>query len=112
MIRFEVWDPNGILERRIFDDEKKASLYKSRVEKIHGRVFRMDKKFEDTPKTQLVPPEYIPVVLNLLPGDYITSKKGILMHSSMTGKTYLTKKVEVMPNGGFCALDEKVEIKC
>jgi hypothetical protein len=109
MIRYEVWDPAGVLETRSFDSEKEAYHYRSKLEKEHGRLFRMSKLFEEEPSKNLVPQEYVSVVLTALPGDHITSKKGVLMHSSMTDKTYLVRKLEVCENGRFCAI-EKTEV--
>ena len=110
MVRFEVWDPEGIVETLLITKEKAAILCKESMERRYDRVFRMRKIFDDGKMEEIVPPDYISVTLVALPGDIVTSKNGFLMHSSMTGKTYLTKKVEVMSNGGFCALDEKREI--
>jgi len=114
VVKYEVWDPAGIVDPVSFVDEKKADTYRARMEKSGKRIFRTRKIFEpgDGENKVIVPGEndYIRVTINALPGDLIRSKKGILTQSSMTGKTYRVKSFVILNNGGFEAR-EKEEIK-
>lgn len=54
--------------------------------------------------------EYDEVKVKLTKGDIITSKKGILSTSSLTGKSYLFFKAEYLGDGRWLALKkEEVE---
>ena len=60
-------------------------------------------------KCRSVVKEVVPVTLNVQDGDVITSKKGILMQSPLTGNKYLVKKVKVRGEG-FEVLSDKEEV--
>ena len=47
----------------------------------------------------------------ITPGDIVTSKKGFLSQSPMTGKFYVWKKAEHLGRGGWRVLSEKQEVE-
>jgi hypothetical protein len=49
-----------------------------------------------------------PIEIRAVKGDVITSKIGILMKSSMTNKFYRVKKLEVIGNGTFVAIQKEL----
>lgn len=50
------------------------------------------------------------VVLNISPGDIITSKTGILLTSPLTKKVYRWWKAEYLSNGGWRIIGKKEEV--
>lgn len=51
------------------------------------------------------------IEMNLSPGDVITSKKGILSKSSLTGKFYCWTKAEYLGNGLWRIIGGKKEVE-
>lgn len=51
------------------------------------------------------------VQIDLQPGDVISSKLGIVQHSSLSGSKYLVKKVKYVGNGLFMAIGDKTTIE-
>jgi len=109
MTSFEVWDPQGTILPVSFPDEKKANDYREKMEKNHGRTFRLRKIFSDGNEQYPDPPveDFRKISLNAIPGDIVSSEQGFLMDSPIDGKRYLVKKIRVTTAGGLGALEKE-----
>lgn len=104
VVKFEVWDPSGILDTVTFEDEYRASSYRDKMERRYGRTIRIRKIILDTAKPNQG--EFVRVVLNLLPGDTVTSVNGILREDPTSGRKYIVKQFRVLGNGDILAAEK------